>query len=631
MNKKITTSFVASFLLATTNLYSEQLSEIIVSSTSLKTTELNASYSTEIYTKENIEESKSKDIYDFLNSQSSINVAPTYGNIFSQKIDLRGYGLGDGYQNVVVTVNGRRLNNIDMVTQLLSSIPLESIERIEIIKGSGSVDFGDNANAGVINIITSGKNSNYIKSYIGNNGLKNGTVSLGYNTNNFILNGYIDYTSEDGSRYKSNGETNNNYNRNKKFDITYFLNDDLELKFERTYSNMNIKYGGSLTLAQYNNNPNQASSFTEQYFSSYVTTIGTNYTISKDYTLEITFSDEDKLSRYSSGWQSAYDYRSFSSKVKVNKENYSAVIGIDGFFGDRKGSSDLTTKDNLGIFASSKFNLNSNTSLTLGARKENVEYKYNPNTGTALKNDLDLYAYDVGLNYRIDKYSSLFASYNKSFQAPDIGRFFKSGTFNGFIKPAKVNNYSIGYSNFINNNKFKSTLFYADLKDEIYYYNFGGANRNTNIDKSHKYGIELFDKYQLNENLYTSINYSYIIAKIDEENENSGAYNGKDLPGVSNHNVTLNVGYTYNKYKMLISHTYRSETFAANDFENTFSQKQEAYNSTDLNFAYEHKDFEIFAKVQNLFDETNGLWIKDDNIYPINFERTYYVGMKYKF
>ncbi len=77
--------------------------------------------------------------------------------LFLKKIDLRGYGIGDGYQNIVVSVNGRKLNNIDMVTQLLSSIPVESIDKIEIVKGSGSVQYGDGANAGAINIITNGK------------------------------------------------------------------------------------------------------------------------------------------------------------------------------------------------------------------------------------------------------------------------------------------------------------------------------------------------------------------------------------------------------------------------------------------------------------------------------------------
>ena len=135
----------------------------------------------------------------------------------------------------------------------------------------------------------------------------------------------------------------------------------------------------------------------------------------------------------------------------------------------------------------------------------------------------------------------------------------------------------------------------------------------------------------INDNLYTSFNYSYIVAKIDEEDEGDGAYNGKDLPGVSRHNITVNLGYKINNINTVLSHTYRSSTFAANDFENNFTQKQDAYHSTDLGTSYTYKNLELFAKIQNLFDRSNGLWISDDVIYPINFERTYYAGMKVKF
>jgi iron complex outermembrane recepter protein len=204
-------------------------------------------------------------------------------------------------------------------------------------------------------------------------------------------------------------------------------------------------------------------------------------------------------------------------------------------------------------------------------------------------------------------------------------------SFNGFIEPAKVNNYTIGYNNILDYNKFKLSLFRADLKNEIYYYNVGFVSRNTNIDESHKYGIELFDKYLINDNLYTSANYSYIIAKIDEENEGNGAYNGKDLPGVSKHNITVNLGYNINNINTVLSHTYRNSAYAANDFANNFTQKQEAYNSTDLGTTYTYQNLELFAKIQNLLDEDNGLWISDDAIYPVNFERTYYAGMKVKF
>ena len=137
-----------------------------------------------------------------------------------------------------------------------------------------------------------------------------------------------------------------------------------------------------------------------------------------------------------------------------------------------------------------------------------------------------------------------------------VDRFFTYGSFNGFIKPAKVDNFNIGYTNIHKSNKLKLTLFKSNLKNEIYYYNTGDylTSFNTNIDKSHKYGIELYDKYLLDDNLYTSLNYSYIISKIDNEDDGAGAYNGKDLPGVSKHNLTVNLGYTYKRLEALLSH-----------------------------------------------------------------------------
>src|SRR5262249_41421768 len=69
-------------------------------------------------------------------------------------VDVRGFG-ATGTSNTLVLVNGRRLNDIDLAGVDFSSIPLNSIERIELTRGnSGAVLYGDGAVGGVINIIT---------------------------------------------------------------------------------------------------------------------------------------------------------------------------------------------------------------------------------------------------------------------------------------------------------------------------------------------------------------------------------------------------------------------------------------------------------------------------------------------
>ncbi|MGJ0298194.1 TonB-dependent receptor [Aliarcobacter cryaerophilus] len=632
--KKTKISLVACIILAT-NLYSNEtkLETITISANPIETDEKKATFATEIYTKKDIEQSKSKDIYDFLASQTSVNVMPNSGNTFSQSLDMRGYGIENGSQNLVVVVNGRRLNNIDMSPQLLSSIPLESIEKIEILKGSGSVRYGDGANSGVINIVTDKKNANYIKGYLGNNTSKGGVVSLGYGNEYVIANAYIDYSSTDGNLRDTNSKENDNYIRNKSFSLVFTPIDSLELSLSRTYSNMNTKYGNPITLEQYKKDPSfSPNGFSEQYFSSYVTSASARYDFNSNFWIDANFNDEDKKS-YFPTWKQDYEYKSFNSSFNYKDDIFKTSIGIDGFKGDRLGSFDTTTKDNIAGFASFELNAIDDLTVSTGIRRENIEYEYKPTGGTNLKQDDYLNAYEFGINYLLDENQSIFANYNRSFQTPDVDRFFSYGSFNGFIEPAKVNNYTVGYNNIQENNKLKISLFRANLKNEIYYYDTGNflTSFNTNIDKSHKYGLEVYDKFLITDKLFTSLNYSYIRAKIDKEDSGNGAYNGKDLPGVSKHNLTVGLGYDFYKFSTFLSHTYKSSAYAYNDFNNNFKQKQEAYHSTDFSVSFKHKELEIFGKVQNLFDEKNGLWVRDDAIYPVNFERTFYAGMKVSF
>ena len=115
MRKKITLSFVSVALLSQLHADSTiTLKPLEITSSAIKSDELKSSDAVEIYTQKDIEASHTKDLYEFLNTQTSISTMPNYGNPFSQAIDIHGYGLTNGYQNVVITINGRKINNIDM-------------------------------------------------------------------------------------------------------------------------------------------------------------------------------------------------------------------------------------------------------------------------------------------------------------------------------------------------------------------------------------------------------------------------------------------------------------------------------------------------------------------------------------
>ena len=73
------------------------------------------------------------------------------GNNYS--LDLRGFG-ATADSNQIVVVDGLRLNEADLSTAGLSSISIDSVERIEVLRGTGSVLYGEGATGGVIVVTT---------------------------------------------------------------------------------------------------------------------------------------------------------------------------------------------------------------------------------------------------------------------------------------------------------------------------------------------------------------------------------------------------------------------------------------------------------------------------------------------
>src|SRR6188768_516935 len=111
--------------------------------------------STSVITAEDIASSPAQTVQEIIAQTPGVQLTSLYGGVNGVKtsVDLRGFG-AFATSNSLVLINGRRLNDVDMAGVDFSTIPRDSIERIEITKGnSGAVLYGDNAVGGVINIV----------------------------------------------------------------------------------------------------------------------------------------------------------------------------------------------------------------------------------------------------------------------------------------------------------------------------------------------------------------------------------------------------------------------------------------------------------------------------------------------
>ncbi len=624
------------------------LNPIKVSSNYFNNLDTNATFASEIYTEEDIKNSNSNNIYDFLTQNTSIAIAPSSGNRFTQKIDVRGYGLTDGYQNVVITLNGRRLNNIDTSIQDLSVININSIEKIEITKGSGSVVYGDSAMAGAIHIYTKKSVETITTIAAGNYGIQTASVSAGHSQDNFDLSISMDTQKQGGFGVEDpQGNKDKGEQTNKKIGVIFYPNNSTEILFDLTKSNLDTRYPNYLTLAQFNENPSQNSSgrvYTHQETNYSVYNLNTKSQVNSDLEISLNLSKETKDStnsfynwqdivNYDTPTKNDYDYKTADLLFTYKKDNLKIDGGLTTFNGERKGSSDTTSKDNIGVFTQGSYEKDGYT-YTAGARKESVDYAYNPNSGTFLSDKHKLEAYDIGFNKKIDENTFIFSNFNVAFQAPLIDRFFDwDGSFNGFMNPSKSKTINIGLNHLTDKSKTKVTLFRSNVTDEMYYNKTDGIN--TNLNKSHKQGIELQHKQHITPKLLANINYAYTDAIIDDEDldSNPNAYNGNKLPMASKHNVTISTSYNIDdKSKITLTQKHRSSAFSEEDFANDKSQKQKEFNSTNIGYLYKHdKNLDLTFDIENLFENKYGTWLRDDIIYPSSFTRNIKAGLTYRF
>jgi iron complex outermembrane recepter protein len=645
---------ITSSINAETNI---QTKEIIIKKYQYDTQEGLSPYSVEIHSAKEIGLSGSTNLTDYLAQHSSLNIVPNYGDKSKPMIDMRGYGAEAGYQNVVISIDGQRLNNIDMSPQLLGSIDLSSIDRIEIVKGSGSVRYGDGAMGGVIQIYTKDYSGYSIETAIGSSNAVKKIVNAGFNGKNFNLS--VNVTDDIHKGFADvdiNGERDRNKNKSQTAKLKFTPSKDLLLNFGLSSSRVNLYRTGALTKDEFHANPAQNSG---NAYSNYDTdsdkySTGLEYKASEKLNLKADFYYEEKLYNATRAYGSLYskDYMGTNISAEYQEDNYTITTGIDYFDAERVDQTNrgTTTKDNLAIFVESQLQpdwLPKNIALSAGLRHERVEYTHSDSAAN-YSTDESLNAWDIGINYEVDSQLSFFGNYNHAYQAPDIDRSFVAvwqsnspyaflrRDFNGFIEPSKVDTLNAGFNHITQKNKLKIVAFYSDLKDEIVYNPTSG--KNENIDNSEKYGLEIHDNYKFNDRSNINFIYKYIEAKIGKDSH-AEFQDGRSMPGVPNNSILVNLSHKVtDQMRFNLSHTWKEDAYIFDDFLNESPVRQPAYISTDVSVNYEvkkkftqFKKLRIYGSVSNIFEHSNAVQSYANTIYPFNFSRVFTGGLKIDF
>ena len=174
------------------------LGEVVVTATRTQKKDIDVPAATTVITAKEIKASGAANVSDILSKVDGFvykSFGPNGAAMGSMTNEVNVRGLKGG---ALILMNGnpiawRGKYNLDQ-------IPASSIERIEVVKGSGSVLYGSEAVGGVINIITKKKSTNEVHAGFGNYGQRSYGLSIGDERFGFYYN-YDKWGRRDGLTY----------------------------------------------------------------------------------------------------------------------------------------------------------------------------------------------------------------------------------------------------------------------------------------------------------------------------------------------------------------------------------------------------------------------------------------------
>ncbi|WP_285163234.1 TonB-dependent receptor [Shewanella goraebulensis] len=607
-------SFVSSATAETANTSSATNStETIVVIGRSEANPLNIAANVNVIDQVDIEMSGAVSLTDLLRSQAGIQVSDNNsGTTFA----MRGFTASQAASNTLILIDGRRLNNIDISAPSINAVPLNQVERVEVLYGSAGVLYGDQAVGGVINIITKAPN-----------GTGGGFELSGGGFDTYEAKGDLSGAINDAWRYYLAASYNqsDNYRDNNESETGSVLgrlqyqSDKQQFFVEANYFDDNRQAPGALSLEQFEQDPTQAAPFTDGEYTHEMTTAlrsGYEYQLNQEWALiaDLTYSDTLTTNfLYGSAGRIERNLLSFSPKATANYQleqgDLDIVAGIDLSIGEADFDLAYTQRNNeqkmASVYAQASVPLTKTLSYVVGGRYSEVTDDLTDQTlyPTGVELDNDAHAFELGLNYRPSIENRFYIRANDNFRFAKVDEQAYTPITTIGLDPQTGRSYEAGWDWTTTAQVFKLNAYRLDLEDEIVY-DAGrtdgpqGGGANVNADASRRYGINTSYDIQLSADWLLGASYEYIDAEFTEgENE------GKALSWVAKHNGRAHLSYDIaSEWQLFVEGIYTGERFIEGDNGNV-DPKLSSYVLANLALNYTRDNWSASLRADNLLDE----------------------------
>ncbi len=545
-------------------------------------------------------------------------------------VSLRGIKGG-----TLVLVNGvpATFNNVSH----LDMMNLDTVDRVEIVKGGGAVLYGSEAYGGVINVITKNKYDNHVRVAVGNKGQREYQATLGLGKLGISLGrnemGETGIISEAAGTKTVSGTKVPYYfdfgkSRKDHIGMTYQFNDKLSMSYLFNKKKYSIDYVDSNDTKLQHFNYDDREHFAQIHFDDKNGLQATGYynyrsIRNPDYWMKY----PDKLE-----WERS-NHKNYGVDVKKvwDKGNEKFLLGLNvkrEIYSDENqkfasfGNSESALKPSVrfGSYSLNEYSLYGQYDRKL-SNATNLVFSLREDIVRSDATDTEAFLPQLQINTKLNDSSSVYANIGRSFRMPTFRQlYYSSGALlaNPDLKPEYGWNYELGYKHTGKNDQFKAALFKIDLKDQITSRRVNGMSQSYNAARYRNVGLELSYTRNVNDNL------DFTVGGIYSKPENKATESAEWKRVLGRYQLMGSVNWHNKKAEASLNLSYMGKRVHN-------SSQNEVKPLLISNF---HAGYEIFENasltldINNIFNRKD---LSDPDGYYYTLGRTFLVGLNYKF
>ena len=521
--------------------------------------------------------------------------------LFVTQKGITGFGVSEGAAG---TVNIRGVGQSNKVLVLFDGQPqwagvfghalpdtyvASDVERVEVIRGPGSLLYGSNAMGGVINIITRHQKeegrATQARVMFGSYNTQKYMINTGYNAGKFSSFISINHDRTDGHRMDSEFRMTNGFAK-----LGYTLTDHYKVTGDLSLAKSKYQNPGKITAPIRDNimdilrgttsfaleNKYEKSSGAVRAFYNWG-----NHEINDGLPAFSSVANNGYLFRSDDHNYGVLLYQSFRLlkdnlfTVGVDYKNWGGHAWNDSIIGPDKDLVDKSVSETAGYIIMQQ-DLFEKVSLNAGVR-----YEHNSTFGGE-------WVPQAGITYRPVPGNTLKASLSKGFRSPNLREMYMFPPQNPDLKPERMMNYEMSVGQSLLEGKLfaELTAFYIDGSNMIEVTRIDGRPKNVNTGSFTNKGFEFEAAFTASNKLMFDMNYSYL-------------HTSKALLAAPAHKFFVNATYTPGRFTFNVNIQSIFDLYV-----NTVTPVKEDYTLLNAKAAYRlgsmRKGLYLFVKGENL-------------------------------